>query len=192
LMVPTHCFAQWYVGAYGGVAIPHESDFELTIPSIAPGVVFIGETDFDPGPMAGGRVGYWMEALDLPFFGVEAEFYWAGPESGDLTLLTSGFNVLARYPYGPVQPYAGAGVGVIYADVDGIDDDDTNAALQLMGGLRGFVTDNVALFAEYKWVLTEFEFDGPSGSTLEFDYSTSHVFGGIEYHFGTGGVHQKP
>ena len=149
--------------------------------------------------MAGARVGYWMEALDLPFFGVEAEFYWAGPESGDLTLLTGAFNVLARYPYGPVQPYAGVGVGVVYADADvnvrpfapPFNDDDVNAALQLMGGLRGFVTDNVALFAEYKWVLTEFEFEGP-GTTLEIDYSTSHVYGGIEYHFGAGGVHQKP
>jgi len=56
-----------------------------------------------------------------------------------------------------------------------------------MGGLRGFVTDNIALFAEYKWVLAELEF-----ADFEIDYSASNVYGGVEWHFGTGGVHQKP
>jgi hypothetical protein len=61
--------------------------------------------------------------------------------------------------------------------------------LQLIGGLRAFIMENVALFAEYKYVMAEFEF-----RDLEVDYEASHIFGGIEYHFGPGAEKkgQKP
>ncbi|MCH6567830.1 MAG: outer membrane beta-barrel protein [Nitrospinae bacterium] len=218
LMVPTQSFAQIYVGAYGGAVFPHDADTEIDailgvdIPSISS-----SDIEFDTGVMFGARVGYWLEALGLPMFGVEGEFYWGIPEiSGqDVTLAgilpvpiqeadfnvgTIGINLLARYPYYPIQPYVGVGLAILFADIDDIKlsvppvgtvflrgDDDTAAGLQLMGGLRGFVTDNIALFAEYKWVLAELEF-----ADFEIDYSASHVYGGVEWHFGTGGVHQKP
>ena len=181
--------------------------------------------------MFGGRVGYWLEYLNMPYLGVEGEFYWGLPNIDDQSLTLGGtgagsvpiqdtdfrvgtvaLNLLVRYPYGPIQPYVGVGGAFLFADVDDIKtsasvvflgpggavlfpagttfltgDDDTGFGLQLMGGLRGFVTDNLALFAEYKWVLSEFEF-----SEFELDYSTSHVYAGLEWHFGTGGVHQQP
>ncbi|MCH7922691.1 MAG: porin family protein [Nitrospinae bacterium] len=206
LMVPTQSFAQVYIGGYGGVAIPHDADATIVDPALLGPIAISGEVEFDPEVIAGARVGYWLEALDLPYFGVELDFYWTDPEldrfklaglsipiDGDLTIISGGLNGLVRYPYGPIQPYAGVGGAIVYGDLDlsGSRDDDVSVALQLMGGVRGFVTDNVALFAEYKWVLTEFEFDD-KGSKLELDYSTSHIYGGIEWHFGTGGVHQKP
>ena len=229
LIVPTQSFAQIYVGAYGGAVFPHDADTEGTGDASD---VSLSDTEFDVGVMFGARVGYWLEALDLPFIGVEGEFYWSLPEVSDQTVTlggavsgsvpiqeadfdvgTIGLNLLARYPYGPIQPYAGVGLAILFADVDDIKnsdpilvtlggvplgvipagttfitgDDDTAVGLQLMGGVRGFVTDNVALFAEYKWVLAEFEFQD-----IELDYSASHVYGGIEWHFGTGGVHQQP
>lgn len=222
LMVPTQSFAQIYVGAYGGAVFPLDADTEVDailgvdIPSISS-----SDIEFDTGVMFGARVGYWLEALGLPMFGVEGEFYWGIPEiSGqDVTLAgilpvpiqeadfnvgTIGINLLARYPYYPIQPYGGVGLAILFADIDDIKlsttvlgapagtvflrgDDDTAVGLQLMGGLRGFVTDNIALFAEYKWVLAELEF-----ADFEIDYSASNVYGGVEWHFGTGGVHQKP
>jgi len=227
LMVPTQSFAQVYVGAYVGGVIPHDAD------SIGKGEaegLSFGDTEFDGGVMFGARVGYWLEALDLPFFGVEGEFYWGIPEfagqnitvgsvisipvqEADFNVGTIGINLLVRYPYGPIQPYGGVGLAILFADIDDVKlsgpatltidsesfslgeagdivfvgGNDTAVGLQLMGGLRGFVTDNVALFAEYKWVLAELEFQ-----EIELDYSASHVYGGIEWHFGTGGVHQQP
>ncbi len=200
LMVPTQSFAQVYIGGYGGVTIPHEADFEES----GFGLTFSGEFEYDPAVIAGARVGYWGVIEDLPWLGVEFDAYWTNPDidqgklfgisfpfDADLTLISGGFNGLIRYPYGPIQPYAGVGVGVVYADLDKPNDEDVVASLQLVGGVRGFVSDNLALFAEYKWVLTEFEFN-EAGASLEVDYTASHIYGGVEWHFGTGGVHQQP
>jgi opacity protein-like surface antigen len=163
LLTPTPGFAQVYVGGYGGAVLPDGADF-------------------DPGVMAGVRIGYWNEVVNAPYAGVEVEVYGGLPENKgtDLDMLALGINGLFRYPYGPIQPYGGVGLGVVYGEVEG--DDDTAVAFQAMGGVRGFIKDNVALFAEYKWVsvyLDELEFKG-----IELDYSASNVFGGIEFHFG--------
>jgi len=206
LMLPTQSFAQTYLGVYGGVAIPHDADATLLDPVLLGPATFSGEIEFDPAVIAGARLGYFFENFDLPWLGVELDFYWTPPEldrlkaptfnipiKGDVDLISGGLNGLVRYPYGPIQPYAGVGGAIVYGDLDFSSnrDDDVTVALQLMGGVRGFVTDNVALFAEYKWVLTEFEFDD-KGSKLELDYNASNIYGGIEWHFGTGGVHQQP
>ena len=203
LMVPTESFAQIYIGGYGGVSIPHDSDAEVTIPSLDL-VNSSGEFEFDPAVIAGARLGYFFENFDLPWLGVEFDAYWTNPEldrfktagrnvafDDDLIVLSGGINGLVRYPYGPIQPYAGVGVGVVYADLDKPNDEDVVASLQLVGGVRGFVSDNLALFAEYKFVLTDFEFQA-GGASLDLDYNASNIYGGIEWHFGTGGVHQQP
>jgi opacity protein-like surface antigen len=216
--------AQIYTGVYVGAAIPHEADVTVTQQGIeevrnaieAAGLspvtslrLDVTDIEFDAGVMVGGRVGYWLEALDVPFIGLEAEVYGAFPEVSnqdltvtatgvaagtpfavnvtgpiskeDVDVVTIGFNAIARYPHGPIQPYGGVGIGIVNAEID--DDDDTAAGLQLIGGVRGFVTDNVALFGEYKYVMTELEF-----GDIEMDYNASHVYGGIEYHFGPGVV----
>lgn len=224
LLVPTPGFTQVYIGVYVGSVIPHEADTSETLTGSD---LSISDTEFDLGPMFGGRLGYWLEALNAPFLGIEAEIYGGFPQidgqiltvagstqvliqEADVDVLTVGLNALVRYPVGPIQPYGGVGVGILNVGIDDIitttpisivtpgvslirsggstflsTGDDTAVALQLMGGVRGFITDNVALFGEYKWVTAEVEF-----KDVDFDYSASHVYGGIEFHFGPG-VHKK-
>lgn len=227
LLVPTPSFAQMYVGVYSGAVIPH--DAETGGAGLLEGIS-ASDTEFDVGVMMGGRVGYWLEALDAPFLGLEVEVYGGLPKISDQTItlggvvvgdvpiqesdfdmITVAFNALLRYPSGPIQPYVGAGLGIVNATADNIKisepllvtipgfvpvvfptgsvlisgGDDTAPALQVIGGVRGFIADNVALFAEYKWVTAALEFE-----EFDLDYNASHVYGGIEFYFGPG-VHKE-
>lgn len=204
--------------------------------------------ELDSRLLVGGKAGYWLSDFNLPFLGIEAEVYGGSPNISDqkvtmgivqtlngtpsadtavftipdvdLNMVTVGLNLLVRLPVWRVQPYGGAGLGLVYAQVDEVKrpemitvtasdgtirvltgseffsefnltgddvenlfvrDSDFVPALQLIGGVKGFLTENVALFAEYKYVTAEFEF-----RDFEMDYEASNVFGGIEYHFGPG------
>lgn len=207
----------------------------------------ISDFEFTTRPLVGGRIGLWLSDLNLPFLGLEAEVYGGSANIDDqtvamrfiqtvdgvpsdntavfniteidLNMVTVGLNVLARWPKGRIQPYGGAGVGLVYAQVDNfrmpsrvtvisggstqeltgsefasqfnvLGDDVENlfvrssdfvAGLQLMGGVRAFILENVALFAEYKYLTTELEF-----RDFEMDYDASHIFGGFEFYFGPG------
>lgn len=198
--------------------------------------VDISDTEFDAGWLVGGRLGYWLESM--PFLAVEAEVYSSFPRISDQTLsfntalatpatngitdvpvdireadmevLTLGLNLIARYPHSVIQPYGGAGVGLVRGAVDDVrlasdatfsvggatftreggkkifqlqGKDDWVWALQVVGGLRGFISDNVALFVEYKYLNTKFEFQ-----PVEIDYDVSHLIGGIEFYLGPGVV----
>ena len=205
LLAPTHSFAQMYVGIYGGGAFPEDSDIEIEVPVVnllglgdsTFGFDVVGDAEFDPGVMVGGRVGYWFEGV--PIVGAEVDFYWANPEVSlkvagpslpideDLGVYTGVINLLVRYPYWPIQPYGGFGVGIVNVDFAG--DSETAVAFQFMVGVRGFITDNIALFTEGKVVGSRLNFKGElkgSVEKLKFDYIAPHVYGGIEYHFGSG------
>ncbi len=230
LLLPTPSFAQIYVGVYGGATIPHKTDISLLNRPVDRGFGpesrgIVGDAEFDAGAVAGGRVGYWFKPL--PYAGVELEGYRANAkisdlniegftipidEEVDLDVYTVALNFLFRYPYGPIQPYGGMGMGVAYTRVDDFkfdtpvalsgefslidipagttfsSDDKTTMAFQLMAGLKVFITDNISLSAEYKWGLlgNDFEFKGPPGARLDFPTETSHVSVGIEFHFGPG------
>ena len=64
--------------------------------------------------------------------------------------------------------------------------DDWVPGLNLLGGIRGFVTDSIALFFEYKFNYAKFNlrtkiFNLPYG--FEGTYSTNMIAGGLSYHF---------
>lgn len=248
LLIPSPCSAQYYIGLYGGATIPSDADltttdlfrqdleFEAGLESTTlTGLNILPSSgEFDAGALVGARIGYWLEQLNSPFIGLEAEVYGAFPslsdqtltmqisgaangtpgatsasipiDEADLNLVTVGFNALVRYPFGPIPPYGGAGLGIATAFLRSVkvrepttitlagtpftyeagdtlfrDDKDTAVALQLIGGVRGFLNDNVALFAEYKYVKADLEFQ-----SLELDYEANQIYGGIEYYFGPG------
>ena len=134
-------------------------------------------------------------------------------QSADIEVTAVTMNLLyrfrllsdARYPRGRLQPFVGVGGGAFIArmstqtspfDVNkDISDTDVRAGVQALGGVRFFLTRNIALFAEYKFVTTDdFSFDfKQSGTIMGFPVTetardraslTSHLFyGGIGFHW---------
>jgi opacity protein-like surface antigen len=110
-----------------------------------------------------------------------------------------------KYPRGRLQPYVGVGAGAFIAEIETrtstfdvnrqIDDTDVRPGIQALGGARFFLTRNIALFAEYKFVKTEtFSFSFKESGTISgFPVTetardradlTSHLFyGGIGFHW---------
>jgi len=89
-------------------------------------------------------------------------------QRADADMIGAALNLLYRYPLwssaelprGRVQPYLGAGLAVLIAELStrtspfevnkGVSDTDMQPALQLLAGARTYLTRNVALFFEYR------------------------------------------
>lgn len=113
--------------------------------------------------------------------------------------------VSAEFPRGRVQPYVGLGLGVYIAtlkttttpfDVNRtIEDTDVQPGWQALAGARWFLTPNLALFVEYKFLETQtfsFRFRAPGtigGVPLtetardRASLSSHHIYGGIGWHW---------
>jgi len=94
-------------------------------------------------------------------------------QRADADVIGTALNLLYRVPLlssdelpnGRVQPYAGVGLAVLIAELSTrtspfevnkeVSDTDVQPALQLLAGVRTFVTRNIALFAEYRFLHSE-------------------------------------
>jgi len=134
-------------------------------------------------------------------------------QSADIEVTAVTVNLLYRfrllsdagYTSGRLQPYVGIGGGAFIArmstqtspfDVNkDISDTDVRPGVQALGGARFFLTRNIALFAEYKFVKTDdFSFNFKQSGTImglpitetarDRASLTSHLFyGGIGFHW---------
>ena len=89
-----------------------------------------------------------------------------------------------------LQPYAGVGLGLFFANLSNINGGNNSASdnavpgLNVLGGLRYFFTERVALFGEYKFNRATFEFENGAGfASAKGDYNISQVVGGLSFHF---------
>ena len=91
----------------------------------------------------------------------------------------------------PLQLYAGAGLGVFFAETSnqfGRASDNARAGLNALAGTKFFLNEHVALFAEYKFNYVDLRFDqnqvvgGPTAG-LNGTYLINHVVGGLAIHF---------
>jgi len=111
----------------------------------------------------------------------------------------------AELPRGRFQPYAGVGLAVLMAklsttttpfDVNkAITASDNQPALQVLGGVRAFLTPHVAVFAEYRFLQSQpFTFDfrepgtiggGPFVETARdrSDLTSHHISVGVGFHW---------
>jgi opacity protein-like surface antigen len=82
-----------------------------------------------------------------------------------------------RFPRGQLQPYVGLGGGIFLAEFETessildspqkVDDTDVRPGVQGLAGLKLFLTRNVAVFGEYKYIFTtDFEFKLKASGTV--------------------------
>ena len=100
-----------------------------------------------------------------------------------------GINLLLRYPGPTFQPYVGFGGAALIAriseTVDVKSDTDVGFGINLLGGLRSFITPYVAVFAEYKYTRGTLSFNEAFGSAGGFsgNYHAQAMVFGLSYHF---------
>jgi opacity protein-like surface antigen len=157
---------------------------------------------------AGIKLGHYFSNAE--WLGLETELFAAAPKfkaqtvSGtgpgcpcvltttdpDVQTLTWAFNAVVRYPGEKFQPYAGAGLGLFFADLrtQGAKADNAVPGLNALAGARYFVTRDIALFGEYKYNRASFTFDqavssGTGSVALKGDYSVNMFVVGVSAHF---------
>ncbi len=145
-------------------------------------VVYGGKLGFFPGNGAMG--------LELDVFNSQPNIKAMGDIPGiHLRVTNVGMNLLLRYPGPTFQPYVGFGGAALIAKisqtVDVQSDTDVGFGINLLGGLRTFVTPYVAIFAEYKYTRGTLTFNQAFGSVGGFsgDYQAQQVVFGVSYHF---------
>jgi opacity protein-like surface antigen len=142
----------------------------------------------------GGKLGYFpgngAMGLELDVFNSQPNIKGMGDIPGiHLRVTNVGINLLLRYPGQTFQPYVGFGgaalIGHISQTVDVQSDTDVGFGINLLGGLRTFITPYVAIFAEYKYTRGTLTFSEAFGSVGGFsgDYQAQHVVFGLSYHF---------
>ncbi len=164
VVTPT-ALAETYVAGFAGYGLSAQlSDVR------SEGGVTGSNLGLQNSPIFGAKIGHFLDKLR--YFGGEAELYTAtpflkqqqfterGPSgtqtatiSGDrVRVTTAAFNVVYRYPGELVQPYAGVGLGVFwYTSPSSTAGSAVRPGLNVLAGMRVFVTKQIAVFGEYKY-----------------------------------------
>ncbi len=145
----------------------------------------------------GGKVGYFP---GNGWFGVEFDAFHTTPHIKNLDnvpgihmrVTTAGINFIARYPGVTFQPYAGVGAAAVIAHISDSpttrSDSNVTGGLNVLAGIRAFVTPYVAIFTEYKFTQATLRFDqafsgfGTAGGFMG-DYRAQQLVVGVSYHF---------
>lgn len=195
--------AEWYVGGQVGLNAPQDlTNIQGT--GSASGIV-LSDLELEKMVVFGAKFGgYFPENLN--WLGGEIEVYHTDSDiksqpattsapilglsvsgtlpQSDLAITTVALNVLVRYPHETWQPYGGVGVGLNIARFSGgtaVSETAYLPTLNLLAGLKFFVTEEVAIFGEYKFNYgSSWEFED---NLIEWDYSTNMFLGGVSYHF---------
>ena len=197
---PAH--AEMYVAGQAGVNIP----YNLSNVEWRAGGVTLGGNDLSlhNSLMYGAKLGYYFDSHK--WLGVETEAFNATPhvKQQDLTiggvpvgtvpglnvrvLTWAPVNIVVRHQMGAFEPYAGVGLGVFFSRFsDGTDSSSsTDVGLNTQLGLRYRVTNNLALFGEWKFNhanLSHSNFLGATGLDVSADYNAHNLVFGVGYHF---------
>ncbi len=191
-----------YVALYGGVTVPQAlQDTRGIGPTSA---AKLTDLDLAGSGIYGIKLGL-FQPDPLDWLAIETEFFYSSPhvKQQDITFTAPGVptetpnfagahirvaawavNWIIRYPGERLQPYAGVGPGIFWGRLSGIDfgtGSDTSLGLNALAGIRIFLTKQLAVFGEYKYNRTSFDFGGTT--SLHVLYQAQHFAGGLSLHF---------
>lgn len=198
---PTQARAEWFGDFYLGVASTEEG--EVNSPAFAMSIT----QGFGSSLIVGLRIGKWLE--NTPWLGFAMDYSIFDANIGHRDIFISPISLLAmirfqwvkssKFPRGRLQPYFGAGPAFFYSEINSfsafpwgpinnVDDFDTSIdlGLDLRAGLAWGITNNLALFGEYRLSTFESEFEENiylTGENMEAKLTTHHGLVGISYHF---------
>jgi opacity protein-like surface antigen len=192
VVLPSRSSAEWYVAGQLGVNFADQlSDIRGT-----GGLSGLRAPDFDlkNAVVYGAKVGVFP---GNGWFGIELDAFHSSPNIKNLDdvpgihmrVTNIGINLIARYPGVTFQPYVGIGTGALIARIGDSattrGNTDVSSGLNLLTGIRAFITPYVAVFTEYKYTQATFEFTNAFGQVGGFngDYNAQHVVFGVSYHF---------
>lgn len=197
--------AEIYIAGEAGAAFP--SDLRHVSGTGAIHGVGFGNLDLADTGLYGGKLGYFFDDKGRQWLGVEVEGFAANPHvkqqavsaagaqatagalgsGAHVRVVTMAFNVVARYPRGPVQPYVGLGLALVNAKVSGpnLSASNSSPGLNLLAGIKVAVTERLAIFCEEKYTYTSFQFEdaGLTGVGIKGIYAAPAVVGGLAWHF---------
>lgn len=164
-----------------------------------------GSLDLANAGLFGGKLGYFFEDKGWEWMGVEVEGFVSHPRVAHQTLsgapsqsaiagtgeqvriVTTALNVLARYPGGRLQPYAGIGLAAVSATVSGasLAVSDSSPGLNLLAGVKLLVTERGAVFCEGRYTYASFQFEdaGLVGAGIKGVYQAPGFVAGVAWHF---------
>ncbi|HSE58607.1 MAG TPA: porin family protein [Nitrospiraceae bacterium] len=207
VLAGTQAQAEMYVAGQVGVTLPQDAEKIDYSSSIVPGVTLRGnDLELDKSVMYGAKLGYYFDSLK--WLGLETEVFNTTPHLKQQNVTIAGIslgevsgsylrvlnwapvNVVVRYQMGRLEPYAGIGLGLFFARLkDGQTGESTSSnatpGINTQVGLRYRVTQNFAIFGEWKYNYARFNFDEtPTAfSNIDATYRAHHLVFGVGYHF---------
>jgi opacity protein-like surface antigen len=168
------------------------------------GIAF-GNLELANAGVFGGKVGYFFEDKGREWIGVKVEGFvshppvvhqsWSGTSAQSVIagtgehvrIVTTPLNVLARYPHGRLQPYAGIGLAAVSATVSGPNSavSDSSPGLNLLAGVKFLLTEKAALICEGRHTYASFQFEdaGMAGAGLKGVYQAPGFIAGVAWRF---------
>lgn len=190
---PQPTAAEWYVaGQMGGNFADRLKNVQGTG---ALSALQFADFDLKNALVYGGKIGAFPGNGAV---GIELDAFHSSPHIKQLDnapgihlgVTNVGLNILFRYPGQTFQPYAGIGGAALIARLGSApgtnSDSDVGFGVNLIAGLRAFITPYVAVFTEYKYTSGNLVFDralSQQGGGFSGDYRAQHVVFGVSYHF---------
>ena len=189
---PSLAPAEWYVAGQFGI------NFADQLTAIRGTGILKGLSapDFDlkNSYAYGGKIGYYLGSYIL---GAELDVLYSNPHIKNLddvpgvhlAVTNIGMHLLLRYPGLTFQPYGGLGPAIMVSRLGSSmttqSDTDVTVGLNLLTGIKAFMTPTIAVFTEYKYTMATLRYTEAFGSDSGFhgDYRVHQLVIGLSYHF---------